>query len=431
MSSEPSLHTQTLSTTSSLGAPAIELKQVAKTYRIYGKPSDRLFESLPFVKTKSKQFNALKPVDLTIGHGEVVGLVGRNGAGKSTLLQVICGTLPPSSGEITVRGRVAALLELGSGFNPEFTGRENVFLNGTILGLTRQELEQRFDEIHRFSEIGDAINQPVKTYSSGMFVRLAFAVAVCVEPDILVIDEALSVGDGAFAKKSFDRIMKLKEAGKTILFCSHNLYQIEAICNHALWLHNGEVIAQGVPAEVVRKYEGFLYGIDAESSNNHNASANPTPETEQPLAPGSPQFNQVSITLDEQPSTQTRVPTGRTGFSHLQIEASWHSAITPAPSFAVTIHAADGRMVASAGSHIDQRVMQQDDQGNGSVRIDFPNLALLKGEYWVEIYLLCDQGVLFYDQQIPAARFKMQTPDFELEQGLVHLPRQWQTGDIG
>lgn len=428
MSSEQKKDTQAHTTPSWHSAPAIELKHVAKTYRIYNKPADRLFESLPFTQVKSRQFDALTPVELTIGHGEVVGLVGRNGAGKSTLLQVICGTLPPSSGEVTIRGRVAALLELGSGFNPEFTGRENVFLNGTILGLTREELEQRFDEIHQFSEIGDAIDQPVKTYSSGMFVRLAFAVAVCVEPDILVIDEALSVGDGAFAKKSFDRIMQLKESGKTILFCSHNLYQIEAICNHALWLHKGQVIAQGVPADVVRKYESFLYGAEAENTDNHTPASDPTPEPEPQPDPGRPQFKHVNITLDGQPSTQTRVPTGKTGLSRLQIEASWQGAANPPPSFAATIHASDGRMVASAGSHIDGLTTQQDENGNGSVNLSFPELALLKGEYWIEIYLLCDQGILFHDQQIPAARFNMQTPDFDLEQGLVHLPRQWQTG---
>ena len=409
--------------------PAIELKHVSKTYRIYNKPADRLLESLPFIKAKSKTFDALQPIELTIGHGEVVGLVGRNGAGKSTLLQIICNTLLPSSGEVVIRGRVAALLELGSGFNPEFTGRENVYLNGTILGLTRQELDDRFDEIHQFSEIGDAIDQPVKTYSSGMFVRLAFAVAVCVDPDILVIDEALSVGDGAFAKKSFDRIMQLKEAGKTILFCSHNLYQIEAICNHALWLHEGHVIAQGIPAEVVNKYEGFLYG--ANNADYQPPIPDSLPDhTDSSATPEYPQLKDVRITLDGQLSTQTRIPTGRTGLSQLKIEVSWHGAFEPAPSFAATIHAVDGRMVASAGSHIDRFSMQQDKSGNGSANLCFPNLALLKGEYWIEIYLLCEQGILFYDQQVPAARFNMQTPDFDLEQGLVHLPRLWQTGDV-
>ncbi len=398
--------------------PVIALKDVSKTYRLFRKPSDRLIESLPFVKTKSKPFVALKPMDLTVGKGDIIGLVGRNGAGKSTLLQLICGTLQPSSGSVSIKGRIAALLELGSGFNPEFTGRENVFLNGAILGLSRSELEAKFEEIHRFSEIGDAIDQPVKTYSSGMFVRLAFAVAVCVDPDVLVIDEALSVGDGAFAKKSFDRIMQLKESGKTILFCSHNLYQVEAICNRALWLHQGEVVAQGKPSDVIHRYEGFLYGIEQGDTS--------FPVPDQPQDPGRPQFKQVSISLDGKPATQTKIPVGITGQSCLSLYVSWQGpAGHPPPSLAVTLHAADGRLIASASSQIDEFKQQQSDDGKGHTRLDFPKLPLLKGEYWVEVYLLCEQGILFYDQQIPAARFKMQSPDFSLEQGVFHIEREW------
>jgi len=398
--------------------PVIALKNVSKTYRLFRKPSDRLIESLPFVKAKSKPFIALNPMDLTVGEGDIIGLVGRNGAGKSTLLQLICGTLQPSSGSVSIKGRVAALLELGSGFNPEFTGRENVFLNGAILGLSRSELEAKFDEIHRFSEIGDAIDQSVKTYSSGMFVRLAFAVAVCVDPDVLVIDEALSVGDGAFAKKSFDRIMQLKESGKTILFCSHNLYQVEAICNRALWLHQGTVVAQGNPADVIHRYESFLYGVEQGDTS--------LPVPDKPQDPGRPQFKQVRITLDGKTATQTKVPEGITGQSCLSIYVSWQGAAGhPAPSLAATVHGADGRLIASAGSHIDEYKQQQSDDGKGDVRLDFPKLPLLKGEYWVEVYLLCEQGILFYDQQIPAARFKMQSPDFSLEQGVFHLEREW------
>jgi len=395
----------------------IELTDVGKTYRLYQKPSDRLLESLPFVKRKSDSFTALKPMNLKVGKGEVIGLLGRNGAGKSTLLQLICGTLQPSSGTLDVQGRIAALLELGSGFNPEFTGRENVFLNGAILGLGRKELEDRFEEIHAFSEIGDAIDQPVKTYSSGMFVRLAFAVAVCVDPDILVIDEALSVGDGAFAKKSFDRIMRLKESGKTILFCSHNLYQVEAICNRAIWLHQGEVIAQGMPADVINKYESYLYGIE------QGDTGVPVPE----VVPGNdrPQFKTVQITLDDQPATQTQVPVGVTGQSHLKVAVSWHGGDGyPRPSFAATLHSADGKLIASAGSHIDQPGCQSQ-SAEKELTLTLPQLPLLKGEYWVEVYLLCEQGVMFYDQQIPAARFKMDSSVHALEQGVFHIPRQW------
>lgn len=231
---------------------AIRADQLSKVYPLYDRPSDRL-KQMFFRGGRQyyREFAALREVSFTLKKGEVLGLVGRNGAGKSTLLQMICNTLTPSSGTVTVNGRVAALLELGAGFNPDFTGRENVYLNASVLGLQQAEIDARYDDIVDFSGIGDFIHQPVKTYSSGMYVRLAFAIATSVDPDILVIDEALSVGDGAFARKSFDRIMQLKDKGVTILFCSHSMYQIEAICNKAIWLERGQVRALGNPGEVI------------------------------------------------------------------------------------------------------------------------------------------------------------------------------------
>ena len=223
-----------MSSSSSLevGSLAIEARGLSKRFSLFEKPSDRL-KQLLFGRYKqfSSDFWALQDINFDIRRGEVVGLVGRNGAGKSTLLQMVCGTLSPTSGTLAVRGRVAALLELGAGFSPDFTGLENVYMNAAILGLSRNQVDERLDAILAFADIGRFINQPVKTYSSGMFVRLAFAVATSVEPDILVIDEALSVGDGAFARKSFDRIMELKEGGATILFCSHSMYHIQALCS--------------------------------------------------------------------------------------------------------------------------------------------------------------------------------------------------------
>jgi len=206
-----------------------------------------------------REFNALKHVDLKISRGETVGIVGRNGSGKSTLLQIICGTLSPSRGDVSVRGRVAALLELGAGFNPEFTGRENVFLNGTVLGLTRAEVESKFDEILAFADIGEFIDQPVKTYSSGMYVRLAFSVAIHVMPDILIVDEALSVGDEAFQRKCFARIDAIRDAGATVLFVSHSASTVVELCDRAILLDKGEVISVGPPKRVITQYQKLLY----------------------------------------------------------------------------------------------------------------------------------------------------------------------------
>lgn len=199
------------------------------------------------LKKYGRKHIALEPVSIEIKKGEVLGVIGTNGSGKSTLMQLICGVLEPSSGRVQTNGRIAALLELGAGFNPDFTGRENIFLNAAILGLSHQESNKKIDEIIKFSGVEKFIDQPVKTYSSGMYVRLAFSVATSVDPDILVIDEALSVGDGAFARKSFDRIMSLKQKGCTIVFCSHSIYQVEALCQRVLWLDKGKLQALARP----------------------------------------------------------------------------------------------------------------------------------------------------------------------------------------
>ncbi|TDB29245.1 ABC transporter ATP-binding protein [Stenotrophomonas sp. ATCM1_4] len=240
---------------------AIRVEGLCKSFPVYSKPHYRLLQML-FPRQEGgwgKEFQALKNINLAIKRGETVGIVGRNGSGKSTLLQVICGTLSPSSGDVNVIGRVAALLELGAGFNPEFTGRENVFLNGTVLGLTREAVAAKFDEIVRFADIGDFIDQPVKTYSSGMYVRLAFSVAIHVEPDILIVDEALSVGDEAFQRKCFARIQEIRDAGATILFVSHSASTVLELCDRAILLDRGCVLITGSPKHVITQYQKLLY----------------------------------------------------------------------------------------------------------------------------------------------------------------------------
>ncbi|MER9335547.1 ABC transporter ATP-binding protein [Mesorhizobium sp. M0293] len=247
---------------------AIRLRDVSKRYVMFERPEDRFkqmivprLERLAGRPPRSyfRDFAALSGISFDIGRGETVGIIGRNGSGKSTLLQIICGTLQPTSGSVEVNGRIAALLELGAGFNPEFTGRENVFLNALILGVPRKEMEWRFDDIARFAEIGHFINQPVKTYSSGMYVRLAFATAINVDPDILVVDEALAVGDEAFQRKCFARIEEIRERGGTILFVSHGAQTIVQLCDRAMLLDGGEMILQGRPRSVVAQYQRLSY----------------------------------------------------------------------------------------------------------------------------------------------------------------------------
>jgi len=247
---------------------AIRVENLSKCYQIYDTPRDRLKQMvLPRLQRGIgkqatryyREFWALKDVSFEVKKGETVGIVGRNGSGKSTLLQLICGTLSPSSGSVTTHGRIAALLELGSGFNPEFTGRENVYMNASILGLSAEEIDARFEDIVAFADIGDFVNQPVKTYSSGMMVRLAFSVAINVTPEILVVDEALSVGDELFQRKCFARIEAIRASGATILFVSHSGMQIIEYCDRAILLDSGEQIFKGSPKETVSIYQKLLY----------------------------------------------------------------------------------------------------------------------------------------------------------------------------
>lgn len=247
---------------------SICVDDLSKRYEIYSQPADRLRQMLlPRVQRALRkppqayfnEFWALRGASFNVRRGETVGIVGRNGSGKSTLLQMICGTLEPTLGHISVHGRIAALLELGAGFNPEFTGKENVRLSGLLYGLSEDELRERYDAILEFAEIGGFINQPVKTYSSGMYVRLAFAVAINVSPDILVVDEALSVGDEAFQRKCFARIEKIRKSGATVLFVSHAAGTVIELCNRAILLDAGELIYQGVPKLAISRYHKLLY----------------------------------------------------------------------------------------------------------------------------------------------------------------------------
>jgi lipopolysaccharide transport system ATP-binding protein len=248
--------------------PVIRVNDLGKCYEIYDRPQDRLKQSIHprlqrFVgrapKKYYREFWALKQVSFDVNRGEAVGIIGRNGAGKSTLLQLICGTLNPTCGFVEVQGIVAALLELGSGFNPEFTGRENVYLSASMLGLGHEEIADRFDEIAAFADIGNFLEQPVKIYSSGMLMRLAFAVNTCINPEILIVDEALSVGDAPFQSKCFKRLRQLIDDGTSVLFVSHDISTVRSICSRALWLKNGHAEMWGDAKDVAKQYERFCW----------------------------------------------------------------------------------------------------------------------------------------------------------------------------
>ncbi len=406
--------------------PAISVKNLSKCYQLYAQSHDRLKQFLWRGKRQFfREFWALRDVSFEVAKGEVLGIIGRNGAGKSTLLQLLCGTLTPSSGSVQVRGRVAALLELGAGFNPEFSGRENVFMSAAILGLTPSEIESRFEEIVDFSGIREFIDQPVKTYSSGMYVRLAFSVATSVDPDILVVDEALSVGDGEFARKSFDRIRAMKEAGKTILFCSHSLFQVEAFCDRVLWLDHGCLKLFGAPQEVVQRYSIHLAGdaqvekILPQAESVESVSVTPA----NPVPKGHARLSQIEVSLD---GTVGRLLRGKPGENNLSIRLQFDSdPQLPAPVVGVTLDFGTLITVTCAVSRSDNVLIERNELGRGEVIIDFPALALRKGEYLVGVHLTCEDVIHIYDS-VPVAA-TLQIEDRLPEPGLVNLPLGWHT----
>ncbi len=261
----------------------ISLDNVGKVYKLYTRPLHRVAEALlPRARSKYHQkFHALTDISFTVDKGQTVGIIGRNGSGKSTLLQIICSILQPTDGQVSVDGRISALLELGAGFNPEFTGRENVYLNGSILGVERNEMDECFDEITRFADIGEFIDQPVKTYSSGMYVRLAFAVAINVKPNILIVDEALSVGDTSFQAKCFAKFKEFQEKGVTILFVTHSMDLVTRYCNNAVLLEQGRIIKSGPAKEVVDEYNRLIVNCsESESVSAKQESAEEIEYTE-------------------------------------------------------------------------------------------------------------------------------------------------------
>lgn len=390
---------------------AIDARALSKRYPLYSRPSDRLKQLLRRRSQPHEQaFQALQDVNLQVARGEVVGLVGRNGAGKSTLLQLLCGTLAPSSGSLQVRGRVAALLELGAGFNPDFTGIENVFMNGAILGMKRHEVEQQLDEIVAFADIGDFIHKPVKTYSSGMYVRLAFAVATSTDPDILIIDEALSVGDGAFARKSFDRIMRLKEAGKTIFFCSHSMYQVEALCARAIWMESGRVKMDGNAADVTSAYAASL-----------NAATTEVSDKPAQVSSGTGRIVKAVARTQSAEGSEVDVVSGQ---SDLMIDIFFEiDPHLPTPGVAIGISDANATTITSAISVNDGVPMLMDSLGKGKATVVFERFSLLKGSYWVTCFLTSEDGLHPYDQVLHCLRINVRQEG--TAQGFVSLPHQW------
>ncbi len=296
---------------------AIEIKQLSKVYRLYDHPVDRLKEALlPFHKRYSRDFYALRDVNISIGRGETVGFIGRNGAGKSTLLKIITGVLTPTGGTIEVHGRIASLLELGAGFNPEMTGVENIYMNGVVMGIERKQMEEKLEDIIAFADIGDFIHQPVKMYSSGMFARLAFAVNAFVEPDILIVDEALSVGDAFFQAKCIDRMKHMLATGVTVLFVSHDIGALHSLCQRGIFMEHGRVIFDGESKEAIEKY------FAAKVRSEQDVVKAPSPEGEPPQEEGETQGSEAWSGDNEKflrNASYDRIQNGKAEFLNVQL----------------------------------------------------------------------------------------------------------------
>ena len=392
------------------GDLAIELRDVAKSYSLETQPWRRLWQQLSGRQASGREHHALSRIDLRVRRGEVVGIVGRNGAGKSTLLQIVCGVLQPSRGQRRVNGRVAALLELGAGFNSELTGRENVRLNGPLLGLSASEVNARMDEIIDFAGIEGFIDQPVRSYSSGMFMRLAFSMATSMDPDILVVDEALSVGDGAFARKSYERIMALKDKGKTILFCSHSTFQVEQLCTRALWIEGGTIRYDGPAHQTTLEYAEWLLRQEQGQSG--------LPATSQHFETAAAAIQSVHVHVGEGATPL------RSGIDDLVVDIVFRS--DPAvlcPTLGVVVHGADGRPVTSAGNWLDREALVRDAAGEVHASLVMPKLPLLKGRYTVSAYVLCDRAINLVAAAEHAGQFEV--TQSHVEQGVVSLPHHW------
>ena len=426
--------------------PAINAQNLGKQYVLGASPYQRLWQLLVGSSSNLSHFNALSGVDINIAQGESIGIIGQNGAGKSTLLQLLCGTLTPSTGQLEVNGQVAALLELGAGFNQDFTGRENILFSAALYGMQALHIEKHLQEIIDFADIGEFIDQPVRTYSSGMYVRLAFAIATSVKPDILVIDEALSVGDGAFARKSFDRIMQLKQSGVTLLFCSHSLFQVESLCSRCIWLHQGQVMAQGPSAEVIAKYndwlsqqavakapiirndQGTVAGLTADATSDGSSGAASSSELDPSLpifkgSAGSVRFTNLKAHCDDLGGTAL---TARSGQSLLSVDFEFMAdPQLPIPNLALVVYSADGKIVCSTGTWIDGVELTRGLDGLGRASLNFPKLPLLKGQYSLTAFLMCERAVHVYEAVEHFATVQVSQP--HLEQGLFSIPHQWQT----
>ena len=400
-------------------------RNLTKTYRLFSHPGDRIKQFFTLgIKQYHRQFTALKDISFDIKKGETIGILGRNGSGKSTLLQLICGILKPTMGAVTTCGRISALLELGAGFNPEFTGRENVYFQGALMGFTQADMDDRFDDIAAFADIGEFIDQPVRTYSSGMFVRLAFAAMIHADADILVIDEALSVGDEAFQRKCFDKLQVYLEGNeKILLFVSHNVRQVERICSRAIWLEDGRVVQQGAASETCAAYQAKIH------QQVHGR------QESQKLLPTFADSGEIDVI-----GLQLFKDQGEEPVDEIEIHAALRIAVDfrcdsnlIEPDIIVGFHTIDSVFIAAASTAI---LPKQPDfpPGQHRVEVRIADLTLLPGVYQLRLGFL-DRHFRPMWAGHKLSTFRITAPLgsnlVRLPPGLVDMPFEWRFTSLG
>lgn len=416
---------------------AISVTGVSKVYHLYEKPQDRLKQILwKKAADPRDEFWALRDINFDVKKGETVGIVGRNGSGKSTLLQIICGTLTPTYGHVERQGRLSALLELGSGFNPEFTGRENIYLSASILGLSREEVDERFDKIAGFADIGQFMDSPVKHYSSGMFARLAFSVSVHVEPEILIVDEILAVGDAAFQRRCLAKFYEIRDRGCTILFVSHDQYQVKSVCERALYLKEGRQVMFGPAPRVIDQY---MIEMEAQTAavalpqvasaiaepieQQHESALSCSPEGLLKDADAADQlFNITSVRLtDHEGNIVDMVTTGQS----VQVSFDFVALVDAPPeeiSFVFNLYRHDDLYLCGATTLMDKLPAYRSSRA-GTVSINFVDLPLLSGQYKWRVAINDNVGFITYAEAKNACSFRVE--DNFKAVGMLNLSRQW------
>ena len=407
---------------------SIEVENLSKVYKLYDKPSDRLKEALsPVKKCYHKDFYALKDLSFKIKPGETVGFVGKNGSGKSTLLKILTEVLTPSEGSLKINGKVSALLELGAGFNGEYTGMENIFLNGTILGFSHEEMEKRVDDIVKFADIGEYINQPVKTYSSGMFVRLAFAVAINVEPDILIVDEALAVGDVRFQLKCMDKFLEFKEKGITILYVSHDVNSIKRFCNRAIWINEGHLEADGDVDLVTDKYLDYLKMLDAANEQDEkqpedeNSNSENEKKTDRNFESSVEIAEVVSLKIENEKGEEiTEIEQGEK--VKLTLTYFVNDTTIKKPVVGIALLRLDNLYVCGLNTLLD-KIDVPWEKGYNSVTLTYDNFNLVGGGYYFDVAVYDQTASVPFDYRTKYKEVFVKMG--YIAEGIEILPHEW------